>query len=248
MIYLNKILPYFFYPTTIILILLLWGILSKKIVLLWIASGIFLITSNPIIANQMLYFLEKDQIKQSPEQIQPSDAIVVLSGMLTNISTNHGIVHEWSDPDRFFGGLELAHATKADRMIFTGGKLPWQKNDGNEGAVVANYAKKFGVVNLQIQVTKEVQNTEDEAKAVRELLTRENLNRIILVTSAFHMPRAKNLFEKQGLEVQPYPVDFKIEANNRTVLDYLPSARAMKEVEFSIRELLGRAYYQVKGP
>jgi uncharacterized SAM-binding protein YcdF (DUF218 family) len=61
------------------------------------------------------------------------------------------------------------------------------------------------------------------------------------------MPRAKILFEKQGLEVQPYPVDFKIEANNRTILDFLPSARAMKDVEFSIRELLGRAYYQVKG-
>jgi uncharacterized SAM-binding protein YcdF (DUF218 family) len=247
MIYLNKILPYFFYPTTIILILLLWGILSKKKALLWLASGIFLITSNPIIADQMLHFLEKDQIKQSPEQIQPADAIVVLSGMLTSISSNQGIVHEWSDPDRFFGGLELFEANKSERIIFTGGKLPWQKNEGTEGEVLASYAKKFGINSQLIQITKEVQNTEDEAKAVRELLAKENLNRITLVTSAFHMPRAKILFEKQGFEVQTFPVDFKIEANNRTILDFLPSARAMKDVEFSIRELLGRAYYQVKG-
>jgi uncharacterized SAM-binding protein YcdF (DUF218 family) len=247
MIYLNKILPYFFYPTTIILVLLIWGIISKKRVLFFIASAIFLITSNPMISDQLLQDLEKDQIKKSIDDVKQADAIVVLSGMLTSISSNQGIVHEWSDPDRFFGGLELIEANKSERIIFTGGKLPWQKNNGTEGEVLASYAKKFGINSQNIQITKEVQNTEDEAKAVRELLAKEKLTRIILVTSAFHMPRAQSLFEKQGLEVQTYPVDFKIEANNRTILDFLPSARAMKDVEFSIRELLGRAYYQVKG-
>jgi uncharacterized SAM-binding protein YcdF (DUF218 family) len=92
-----------------------------------------------------------------------------------------------------------------------------------------------------------VQNTEDEAKAVRELLPKDQLNRIILVTSAFHMPRSKSLFEKQGFEVQAYPVDFKAEANKITMLNFLPSAYAMTKFEFSIRELLGRAYYKIKG-
>jgi len=247
MIYLNKLFPYFFYPTTIILALLIWGIISKKRVLFFIASAIFLLTSNSMISDQMLHYLEKDQTKKSTQDIKQSYAIVVLSGMLRNISTNQGTVHEWSDPDRFFGGLELIQANKAQRIIFTGGKLPWQKNDETEGEVLASYAKKFGVNSQLIQITKEVQNTEDEAKAVRELLVKEESNRIILVTSAFHMPRAKSLFEKQGFEVQTYPVDFKIEASNRTILDFLPSARAMKDVESSIRELLGRAYYQVKG-
>jgi uncharacterized SAM-binding protein YcdF (DUF218 family) len=247
MIYLNKILPYLFHPTTIILALLIWGVFSKKRVLLFIASAIFLITSNPMISDQMLQYLEKNQIKKSAEDIKQADAIIVLSGMLTTISTNRGIVHEWSDPDRFFGGLELIEANKSERIIFTGGKLPWQKNEGTEGEVLASYAKKFGINSQKIQITKEVQNTEDEAKAVRELLAKDKFNRIILVTSAFHMPRAKSLFEKQGFEVQVFPVDFKIEANNRTILNFLPSARAMKDVEFSIRELLGRAYYQVKG-
>ena len=86
MIYLNKILPYFFYPTTIILVLLIWGIVSKKRVLFFIASAIFLITSNPMISDQMLHHLEKDQIKISTEDVKQADAIVVLSGMLTSIS------------------------------------------------------------------------------------------------------------------------------------------------------------------
>jgi uncharacterized SAM-binding protein YcdF (DUF218 family) len=44
----------------------------------------------------------------------------------------------------------------------------------------------------------------------------------------------------------PYPVDFKVEANTITILDFLPSTFAMKNFEFALRELLGRAYYQIK--
>ena len=246
MIYLNKILPYLIYPTTIILVLLIVGLFLKKRVLLIAATAIFLITSNPLISDQMMSYLEVGQLKKSVDEVQKADVIVVLGGMLTPIQTSKGPDFEWLDPDRFFGGAELIRADKASQMIFTGGKLPWQKINSTEGEVLAKYAKNFGVDPSLIQITKEVQNTEDEARAVKELLTSKNLNNIILVTSAFHMPRAKRLFEKQGFEVQPYPVDFKVEANTITILDFLPSAFAMKDFEFALRELLGRAYYQIK--
>jgi uncharacterized SAM-binding protein YcdF (DUF218 family) len=246
MIYLNKILPYLIYPTTIILVLLIAGLFLKKRSLLIAATAIFLITSNPLISDQMMGYLEAGQLKKSVDEVQKADVIVVLSGMLTTIETSKGLDFEWSDPDRFFGGSELIRSDKASFLIFTGGKLPWQKINSTEGEVLAKYAKSFGVDASLIQITKEVQNTEDEAKAVKELLTPKDLNKIILVTSAFHMPRAKGLFEKQGFEVQAYPVDFKVEANTITILDFLPSAFAMKNFEFALRELLGRAYYQIK--
>jgi uncharacterized SAM-binding protein YcdF (DUF218 family) len=246
MIYLNKILPYLIYPTTIILVLLIAGLFLKKRALLISATAIFLITSNPFLSDQMMSYLEVGQLKKSVDDVKMADAIVVLSGMLATIETSKGLDFEWSDPDRFFGGAELIRSDNAPLLIFTGGKLPWQKINSTEGEVLAKYAKNFGVDPSVIQITKEVQNTEDEAKAVKEILTPKNLNKIILVTSAFHMPRAKRLFERQGLEVQTYPVDFKVEANKTTLLDFLPSAYAMKNFEFAIRELLGRIYYQLK--
>lgn len=246
MIYLNKILPYLIYPTTIILVLLTAGLFFKKRVLIIAATAIFLITSNPLISDQMMSYLEIGQLKKSFDEVQKADAIIVLSGMLTTIETSKGLDFEWSDPDRFFGGAELIGSDKAPLLIFTGGKLPWQKINSTEGEVLAKYAKNFGVDSSLIQITKEVQNTEDEAKAVKELLSSQNLNKIILVTSAFHMPRAKDLFIKQGLEVQTYPVDFKVGASNTTFVDFLPSAYAMKDFEFAIRELIGRAYYRLK--
>ena len=63
----------------------------------------------------------------------------------------------------------------------------------------------MGVLEENIIVTKDVLNTYDESLAVSEVLG-ENKT-VILVTSAFHMKRAKLLFEKQNLKIIPYKVD-----------------------------------------
>ena len=246
MIYFNKVLPYLIYPITIILVLLVMGIWLKKKFFSILATTLLVITSSPISSHYLLSYLEKNQSKKSPVEMASADAIVVLGGMLTRIQTSQGIHREWGDPDRFFAGLELIKSNKANHIIFTGGKLPWEKTNETEGEVLAKYAIDWGVNKQKILVTQKVQNTEDEAKAVKDLLEKYQSKRIILVTSAFHMPRAQRLFEKQDLKVQTYPVDFKAEDNKITILDFLPSAYAMKDFEFAMRELLGRVYYQLK--
>ena len=71
--------------------------------------------------------------------------------------------------------------------------------------------------------------------------------RIILVTSAFHMYRAKKLFEKQGFEVIPYKVDYKIRGNTTVnILDFLPSSENLQLTETGLREILGRLFYLIK--
>ena len=63
---------------------------------------------------------------------------------------------------------------------------------------------------------------------------------IILVTTAFHMYRAKRLFEKQGFVVIIYKVDYKTsEENIVTVMDFLPSAGNLGMIESGIREFIG---------
>jgi uncharacterized SAM-binding protein YcdF (DUF218 family) len=99
---------------------------------------------------------------------------------------------EWGDPDRFFGGIALFRAGKAQKLIFTGGKMPWDKAKKTEGEVLKEYAVSNGIPSENILVTKDVENTAEEAVAVKELISPSK--RIILVTSAFHMYRAKRLF------------------------------------------------------
>ena len=86
--------------------------------------------------------------------------------------------------------------------------MPWDKAIKTEGAVLKEYAISNGIPIEKIFVTKDVGNTADEAVAVKELISPSK--RIILVTSAYHMYRAKKLFEKQGFEVISYKVDYKI--------------------------------------
>jgi uncharacterized SAM-binding protein YcdF (DUF218 family) len=81
--------------------------------------------------------------------------------------------------------------------------------------------------------------------AIKELIS--PIKRIILVTSAYHMYRAKLLFEKQGFEVIPYKVDYKMTRNKEiTILDFFPSEESLKITEMGIREVLGRLFYWFK--
>jgi len=85
-----------------------------------------------------------------------------------------------------------------------------------------------------------------EAAAIRQLLPARA--RILLVTSAFNMRRAQRLFERQGLKVLPFPVDFQARSLWAGPLwsdptQWLPSARALDDSSRALRELLGRLVY-----
>ena len=84
------------------------------------------------------------------------------------------------------------------------------------------------------------------AIAIRQLLPGHA--RILLVTSGFHMRRAQRLFERQGLQVLPFPVDFQArgrwaEPLWRDPTQYLSSARALDDSSRVLRELLGQLVY-----
>ncbi len=177
--------------------------------------------------------------------IDSADAIVVLSGMLEINEVGDSTYIEWGEPDRFFGGIALFKAGKAQKLVFTGGKMPWDKANKTEGKVLKEYAISNGISSEKIFVTKDVENTADEALAVKELINPSK--RIILVTSAYHIYRAKRLFEKQGFIVIPYKVDDKSARGKVTIfMDFLPSAGNLELTETGIREVIGRVFYLIK--
>jgi uncharacterized SAM-binding protein YcdF (DUF218 family) len=97
-------------------------------------------------------------------------------------------------------------------------------------------------------------NTAEEAVAIRRLLEPSNAasappTRILLVTSAFHMRRSQRLFERQGFEVEPFPVDFQARGAWagplwRDPTQWFPSAAALGGSSSALRELLGRLIYR----
>ena len=232
----------------LVIIVILIGLIKNKKKLIYIAIGVLYIISTPIFSNNFFKLVEgsgHNDYRKPISAIDSADAIVVLSGMLGINEVGDSTYIEWGDPDRFFGGIALFKAGKAQKLVFTGGKMPWDKAKKTEGEVLKEYAIANGIPSEKIFISKDVENTADEAVAVKELISPSKS--IILVTSAFHMNRAQRLFEKQGFEVIPCKVDYKTAGENAiTVIDFLPSAGNLGMIETGIRELLGRLFYLMK--
>ena len=229
----------------LVIIIILIGLIRNKKKLIYIAIGILYILSTPIFSNNFFKLVEGSEYRKPISAIDSADAIVVLSGMLEINEVGDSTYVEWGDPDRFFGGIDLYKAGKDQKLVFTGGKMPWDKAKKTEGEVLKDYSISNGIPAEKIFVTKDVENTAEEAVAVKELINPSK--RIILVTSAYHMYRAKRLFEKKGFEVMPFYVDYKVAGNSKvTLMDLLPSAINLELTESGIRELIGRLFYLVK--
>ena len=243
MIYLHKILPFFISPLGIILICLIASFFFKRRFFVFLSFLVLVISSNPIVGNYLIKKLEYPYKPISINSINEADAVVVLSGMLHQVGDKNYNTYEFSDPDRFFGGLDLIKKNKSNKIIFTAGQLPWTDNWEPEGIILKNKAISLGISQAKILVTENVKNTYEESIAVTKLIP--NNSSIILVTSAFHMHRAKHLFKKQGFEITPFPVDFKNQNINFSVMDYLPHYKALEKTSRFIRENLGRIYYKL---
>ena len=244
MIYLHKILPLLLMPIMVVILSIVIGIYKKRNSFIYLAIALLYMLSTPIFSDTFFKLVEGDQSRKSIASIEKADAIVVLSGMLSLHEMDGEEYVEWSDPDRFFAGIALMKAGKATNLIFTGAKMPWEKSSRTEGNVLTDYAIQYGIPSNQIFVSGLVTNTADEAAAVKKMALGNN---IILVTSAFHMPRAQMLFKSEGFKVIPSPVDFKLLTDHSlTIMDYLPNAHSLAKTELGMRELIGRLFYRIK--
>ena len=246
---LSKLLPLIFSPLGIVLTLLLIFIFRKKVKFIYSTFILLIILSNGLFADILWRFLEHPWKRLDYSLVAPSDGIVVLSGGRHLPPGNTKII-EWGDPDRFFAGIDLYKANKSNRLIFTGGINPLISDLPPEGDIYINEAISMGLPKEDLYTTYPVKNTLQEAKAIKKLLNDELpliQKKIILVTSAFHMKRAKKVFEGEGISVQPYPVDFKsnkkIFSSLRNPLSWMPSSSSLNKSSNAIREIIGRLIY-----
>ena len=249
---LSKILPLALLPLGLGLILLTVGLIRRwrwpvitALLLLWVCSlGL---------VSQILWrWLEPPWQRRAAASAPVADAIVVLSTG-RHPAPGTARVSEWVDPDRSLAGLNLYRAGKAPRLLFTGGSSPFLSGQSPEGQRYLQEVRQLGIPTVDMASTPPVLNTAEEAFAIRQLLQRSQSSaappRIILVTSALHMRRALRLFERQGLKVLPFPVDFQARGRWagplwRDPTQWLPSARALDDSSRALRELMGRLVYR----
>tara|TARA_Y100000589_G_C27045805_1_gene585099 strand:+ start:112 stop:852 length:741 start_codon:yes stop_codon:yes gene_type:complete len=243
-------LPILFSPLGIVIFLLILLFLKKSRKYLFSALTILITFSNGFTALLLWKFIEYPWKRYDFNYLKNADAIVVLSSS-RHIPPGKSNIIEWNDPDRFFAGIEIYRAGKAKRLMFTGGTNPFLKDVPPEGEIYISESISMGIPASDLSTTGPVVNTYQEAKAIKQQLDNmltKNQKKIILVTSAFHMNRSKQIFEKQGIIVQPYPVDFKtsrrgLKFNLKNPLFWIPSSQNLNRSTSAIREIIGRIYY-----
>jgi uncharacterized SAM-binding protein YcdF (DUF218 family) len=244
LLYLNKLLPIFVLPLGWVVTLLVLALVRKKRWPLVAALALLYISSMPVVGNGLTHWLESRYPTLAIDQVESADAIVPLGGIFGPPAADGFVANVGEAGERLEAGIVLWQKKKAPWLVFTGGRLPWSIHTEVEGAASKRVAIARGIPDEQIIVTREVGNTIDEALAIRDLMRERGWRKIILVTSAWHMPRAARLFRKAGVNFVPFPVDYQVgQMSPLVLLDFLPRADGLHRTETALREWYGILFY-----
>ena len=227
MIYLHKILPLITAPVAVVVFLLVIGTVKRRPAFSVSGLLILLVFSNHFFAEWTIKLAEKPFVPINIGTLEKSEFVVVLSG----------------DIARFEAALKILENGKADKMIVTAGKTPWEKKQYSDGHQYINNAKQRGIKSEKLMITGFVHNTEQEAIQIKKIIPK--VSKLTLVTSAVHMTRAKMLFEKAGFNIIAFPIKF-FSGHKITPMSFIPSALALHRSSKIYREFQGRLFYWLK--
>lgn len=241
-LFFNKLLPVFVLPIGIVTILILLAAWKKWRWAAVTAALVLLASSTGVVANLFLRPLENAYPARSIGSVAEADAVLVLGGIMSP-GKEPGLVTEWSEAvERFEAGVEIVRRDKARVLLFTGDPR------GSEGSALQREAIERGVPRERIAVIGAVGNTADEAEQLRRYAAQHGIKRVLLVTSAWHMPRSMRLFKRAGVEITAFPVDYRaVPSRTLPYLDWIPTATSLVKTELALRECYGMAFYAVFG-
>lgn len=246
---LSKILNFIFTPYTWIFALLLWALLTKKTQrrrkLLIISLVVFYVFSNSFLLDEVMRLWEKPAVKIDSNK-QHYTYVVVLGGMMSYYDTKAKQIGFNKSVDRLMQGLKILNKGIADTLIFSGGDGSILKTIGPEGKYVKMYLGDIAFDTLRVKVESLSQNTYENAKYTSNLVKNNKSQKILLITSAFHLRRSIGCFEKQGFNVDYYSAD-RISGKRKFTLDHLliPQIEAMEKWSVLIHEISGYLIYKI---
>lgn len=258
-LFLSKLLPLFVYPLGLSCLLLLaalvavWRYPRATAALTLTALMLLVVGGNGWFAARAIRSLEHTY---PVVDLPAADAIVVLGGATRSPDAPRPWVEVSEAGDRVLYAAKLYREGKAPVVILAGGRIRWRGGSGSEADDMAELMLPMGVPRSAIIEEPDSLNTYENARNVKGILEREGLGRVLLVTSAFHMPRSMAIFRKQAIDAVPAPTDFLIAddffaASNQTgagaILSLVPSAENLAVTTKAIKEYIGAIVYRLRG-
>jgi uncharacterized SAM-binding protein YcdF (DUF218 family) len=222
---------------------------KKRKRLFLISILMLLVFSNTWLSNVIQYPLHA-----SPMPMQANehyDVGIVLGGMTSYDRVNKE-GHFNMSSDRFIQVALLYKKGHIKKIIASGGQNGMFSEDGfREADFIAKNLIDLGIPASDIIIENKSRNTIENAAFSKKLIDQHGglKTKAVLITSAFHIPRATSTFEQAGIPVRPYPCAFSIlpSATRFGPASLLPSSGTLDGWGGIIREMLGRVYLRVRG-
>ncbi|ELS01516.1 hypothetical protein Xen7305DRAFT_00012200 [Xenococcus sp. PCC 7305] len=259
-LFLSKLLPLFVYPLGLACILLIVAlVLSFKrskysYIPILLALVIFLIAGNSRVSHSLLKSLEWQYL--SDQELPTADAIVVLGGSVHSVAYPRTLPDLNEHGDRVIYAAKLYNDGKAPLILLSGGRIDWYGDGSSEAQDTTKILELMGIPSSAMIQEGESVNTYENAIFTQKILEEQGLKKIILITSAFHMPRSLKIFQHLGIDAVPAPTDFYVsqqelrEADHSAeskILSFIPNTKSLDRTTMVIKEYIGTIVYWLRG-
>ena len=243
MLYIVKLFYAWFLPPGLFLLLLLishiFYIKTKKIRCYFIAVALIYLLCISLICDPLLKPIENYYPQPEISELQDADAIVVLGGgSVGGVKDFDGEGQVGADAaNRLLMGIRLHRALNLP-VLLSGGQV--FSYTGTEADIEYRLLKGAGVDEKFLLKENKSRNTVENARFTKRVCESRGFNKVVLVTSGYHLPRAVLIFEREGMDVIPYPTDYK--TSKEFVVNafaFTPSITSLHNSAIAIREYLG---------
>ena len=177
------------------------------------------------------------------------DGIIVLAGAVNMEASRFELIELTEQADRIIVGIILTKKHPEARLIVTGGSGNLKRDEKfKEADYLEKLSLALGIDKERMLIERNSRNTHEHAAEMATLLPKNG--QWVLITSAFHMPRSFGCFKNKGLNVIPYPVDYKTKLtmfSNLSLTSFLPTPGNITIFSIALHEWLGLVTYRLMG-
>lgn len=252
--FLSKTIDFFTMPFSISLLLLLYGLLTKRAhrrrVALVSSLLILYLISNSYLINKAFYWWEYKPVNLSEITKTYGVGIVLTGGLAHHAEKNADHPTLGQHADRFLQGYLLYKQGKIKKIIITGTSPEAVINLGNgETQLAAKLLIQWGVRPEDIILEQKARNTRENALFTAKILKAQFPGeKYLLITSASHMRRSIGCFNKAGITADAFPADFYANEYITKIKDMLvPDPAAVGYSQILFKEWIGIIVYKIMG-
>jgi uncharacterized SAM-binding protein YcdF (DUF218 family) len=241
----SAILSYILSPFNWIVLLLIAGYLIKRKGIRRTcritALIIFIIFSNAYLLNE--YAKHWQPAPRNVSDIKVYSCGIVPGGFGSTDPDENGYFNISSD--RFIQATKLFKAGKISHILINGGNGKKNKVNFREGVWAKKEFIAMDIPDSVVYVEDRSNNTLDNARHAKQILDSLALQPpYVLITSAYHVPRASVVFKNAGVAIEPFPCNYM---NGRSVTDagsFIPHLSVLYDWELFLKETIGYYYYK----